>query len=161
MNAQTQTVLVPLCDRSRVTPGIAHIGLGNVHPAHMAVYLGDLMSWGPALDWGSLATGVRPSDAAMLAQDCLSTAIELDPRGRRARRVGAMIGLVELAAHNGPLIAAMSRPEIRIVSLTVTERGLCRRCRNRPLRSFRARDRTGCPETPMRPPPPSGRLPRG
>src|SRR5690606_2692724 len=43
--------------------------------------------------------------------------------GRRARRVGAMIDFVAVAAGNAPLIAAMSRPEIRIVSLTVTEGG--------------------------------------
>lgn len=127
MNTQTQTVAVPRYDRSSVTPGIVHIGLGNFHRAHMAVYLDDLMNRGLALDWGILGAGVRPADgqtrAALLAQDCLSTVIELDPKGRRARRVGAMIGFIEVAPDNGPLIAAMVDPRIRIVSLTVTEGG--------------------------------------
>src|SRR3546814_15549742 len=57
------------------------------------------------------------------AQDCLSTVIELDPEGKRARRVGAMIDFIAVDPSNGPLIAAMSRPEIRIVSLTVTGGG--------------------------------------
>src|SRR3546814_12703376 len=60
---------------------------------------------------------------ALKAQDWLSTVIELDPEGKRARRVGAMIDFVEIDPANGPLIAAMRRPEIRIVSLTVTEGG--------------------------------------
>ncbi|WP_245990291.1 mannitol dehydrogenase family protein [Tabrizicola piscis] len=127
MTASTPSVALPRYDRSKVTPGIVHIGLGNFHRAHMAVYLDDLMNMGLAMDWGILGAGVRPADAAMrkalLAQDCLSTVIELDPAGKTARRVGAMVGFIEVAPDNGPLIAAMSRPEIRIVSLTVTEGG--------------------------------------
>ena len=127
MNAQMSHVAMPQYDRSQVTPGIVHIGLGNFHRAHMAVYLDDLMNQGLAMDWGILGAGVRPADArmrqAMLDQDCLSTVIELDPLGKRARRVGSMIGFIEVAPDNGPLIAAMARPEIRIVSLTVTEGG--------------------------------------
>jgi mannitol 2-dehydrogenase len=127
MNASFPSVALPRYDRAKVTPGIVHIGLGNFHRAHMAVYLDDLMNQGLALDWGILGAGVRPADAAMrsamLAQDCLSTVIELDPAGKTARRVGAMVGFIEVAADNGPLIAAMTDPKIRIVSLTVTEGG--------------------------------------
>ncbi len=127
VNANTLPVALPTYDRSKVTPGIVHIGLGNFHRAHMAVYLDDLMNRGLALDWGILGAGVRPADAkmrdAMLAQDCLSTVIELDPAGKTARRVGAMVGFIEVAPANAPLIVAMIRPEIRIVSLTVTEGG--------------------------------------
>lgn len=127
MSSHTPTVALPRYDRKKVTPGIVHIGLGNFHRAHMAVYLDDLMNRGAALDWGILGAGVRATDAAMreamLAQDCLSTVIELDPKGKRARRVGAMVGFIAVAPDNAPLIAAMTRPEIRIVSLTVTEGG--------------------------------------
>jgi mannitol 2-dehydrogenase len=118
---------LPAYDRSRLTPGIVHIGLGNFHRAHMAVYLDDLFAQGEGHDWAILGAGVREGDArmreALLAQDCLSTVIELDPSGRRARRVGAMIGFLPVEPGNGALIAAMARPEIRIVSLTVTEGG--------------------------------------
>jgi mannitol 2-dehydrogenase len=117
----------PRYDRARLTPGILHIGLGNFHRAHMATYLDDLFALGEDHDWAILGAGVRPADArmreALAAQDWLSTVIELDPQGKRARRVGAMIGFVEVDPANGPLIAAMRRPEIRIVSLTVTEGG--------------------------------------
>lgn len=120
-------VALPAYDRTALTPGIVHIGLGNFHRAHMAVYLDDLMAMGLAQDWAILGAGVRDGDArmrdAMLAQDCLSTIIELDPKGRTARRVGAMTGFIEVQADNAALIAAMSDPAIRIVSLTVTEGG--------------------------------------
>jgi mannitol 2-dehydrogenase len=127
MTDHTPTLSLPAYDRRRLTPGIVHIGLGNFHRAHMAVYLDDLFALGEGHDWAILGAGVRDGDArmrdALLAQDCLSTVIELDPRGKTARRVGAMTGFVEVAADNAPLIAAMSDPAIRIVSLTVTEGG--------------------------------------
>ena len=121
------TPSLPTYDRSKLKPGIVHIGLGNFHRAHMAVYMDDLFAMGLSHDWAILGAGVRPADAgmraALKAQDCLSTVIELDPKGKRARRVGSMIDFLPVDPANGPLIAAMSRPEIRIVSLTVTEGG--------------------------------------
>ena len=43
-------------------------------------------------DWAILGAGVREGDArmrdALMAQDCLSTVIELDPEGKSARRIG-------------------------------------------------------------------------
>ena len=123
----TQSVSLPTYDRSALKPGIVHIGLGNFHRAHMAVYLDDLFALGVDHDWAILGAGVRAGDAkmreAMLAQDSLSTIIELDPSGRSARRVGAMVGFIEVQPDNAALIAAMSDPAIRIVSLTVTEGG--------------------------------------
>jgi len=120
-------VAQPRYDRRQLAPGIVHIGLGNFHRAHMAVYLDDLFALGEGRDWAVLGAGVRPADArmrdALKAQDCLSTVIELDPEEIRAQRVGAMIDFIEVDPSNGPLVAAMCRQEIRIVSLTVTEGG--------------------------------------
>ncbi|GAB1478956.1 mannitol dehydrogenase family protein [Paracoccaceae bacterium] len=118
---------LPAYDRGLLCPGIVHIGLGNFHRAHMAVYLDDLFAMGESHDWAILGAGVRANDAAMrdalLAQDCLSTVIELDPAGKSARRIGALVDFLAVEADNAALIAAMTRPEIRIVSLTVTEGG--------------------------------------
>jgi mannitol 2-dehydrogenase len=123
----TATAALPAYDRGQLKPGIVHIGLGNFHRAHMAVYLDDLFALGEGHDWAILGAGVRPADArmrdAMRGQDCLSTVIELDPKGPSARRIGSMIDFLPVEADNAALIAAMSRPEIRIVSLTVTEGG--------------------------------------
>ncbi|MDP2083323.1 MAG: mannitol dehydrogenase family protein [Pseudotabrizicola sp.] len=127
MKTPPNPVATPTYDRAALTPGIVHIGLGNFHRAHMAVYLDDLMTMGLAQDWAILGAGVRSGDAqmrdALLAQDCLSTIIELDPKGRTARRVGAMTGFIAVQPDNAALIAAMTDPAIRIVSMTVTEGG--------------------------------------
>ncbi|WP_411891224.1 mannitol dehydrogenase family protein [Yoonia sp. SDW83-1] len=117
----------PTYDRSAITPGIVHIGLGNFHRAHQAWYLHRLMQQGEALDWGIIGAGVRPGDAVqrdrLAAQDYLTTLIELDPNGRSAEVTGVMIGFVPVEADNAALIAQMADPAIRIVSLTVTEGG--------------------------------------
>lgn len=120
-------VLVPGYDRAEVTPGIVHIGVGNFHRAHQAWYLHRLMQAGRALDWGIIGAGVRAFDEAqrekLAAQDYLTTLIELDPKGTSAEVVGSMIGFVPVEEGHGALIAQMSDPAIRIVSLTVTEGG--------------------------------------
>jgi mannitol 2-dehydrogenase len=117
----------PTYDRSALTPGIVHIGLGNFHRAHQAWYLHRLMQEGLAHDWAILGAGVRPYDAQMrdklIAQDCLTTLIALDPDHASAEVTGAMIDYLPIAQDHGPLIAAMADPAIRIVALTVTEGG--------------------------------------
>lgn len=120
-------VRVPSYDRADLSVGIVHIGLGNFHRAHQAWYLHRLMDLGLAQDWAILGAGVRSADAAqrekLLAQDCLTTLIELDPSGKSAEITGAMIGYVPVAADNAPLVAQMAEAPVRIVSLTVTEGG--------------------------------------
>lgn len=117
----------PNYDRSALTPGIVHIGLGNFHRGHQAWYLHRLMEQGLAHDWAIIGAGVRANDEVqrqrLAAQDYLTTLIELDPKGRSAEVVGSMIDFVPVAEGNGPLIAQMADPAIRIVSLTVTEGG--------------------------------------
>ena len=120
----------PRYDRAALTAGIVHIGLGNFHRAHQAWYLHRLMQTGAAQDWAIIGAGVRAADSAMrdklLAQDCLTTLIELDPAGARAEVIGPMIEFLPVEAENAALIAAMADPAIRIVSLTVTEGGYYR-----------------------------------
>lgn len=117
----------PQYDREALTAGIVHIGIGNFHRAHQAWYLHRLMQAGAAHDWAIIGAGVRPYDAAMreklLAQDCLTTLIELDPQAVSAEVVGSMIDYLPIEADNGALIQKMADPAIRIVAMTVTESG--------------------------------------
>lgn len=117
----------PSYDRAALTPGIVHVGVGNFHRAHQAWYLHRLMQEELAHDWAVVGAGVRPADSAtrerLAAQDYLTTLIELDPSGRAAEVVGSMINYVPVVEDNAPLIARMTDPAIRIVSLTVTEGG--------------------------------------
>ena len=120
-------VAKPAYDRTKLSPGIVHIGLGNFHRSHQAWYLHRLMGMGLAQDWAIIGAGVRSADAAMrrrlAEQDYLYTLIELDPSGRSAEIVGSVIGFIPVEENNNALIAQMADPAIRIVSLTVTEGG--------------------------------------
>jgi mannitol 2-dehydrogenase len=122
-----EVISVPGYDRAALTPGIVHIGLGNFHRAHQAWYLHRLMQQGKALDWAIIGAGVRAADSVqrerLLAQDCLTTLIELDPSGMSAEVCGAMINFLPVQQDNAALIAQMADPAIRIVALTVTEGG--------------------------------------
>ena len=117
----------PSYDRSKLSPGIVHIGLGNFHRVHQSWYLHRLMQKGQAHNWAIIGAGVRPYDcemrAKLRAQDYLTTLIELSPEGTSAEVTGSMIGYVPVADGNRPLIEQMAAAEIRIVSLTVTEGG--------------------------------------
>ena len=120
-------VKIPNYDRNNLTAGIVHIGLGNFHRAHQSWYLHRLMQQGQAHDWAIIGAGVKEFDKAqrlkLQAQDFLTTLIELSPVAQRVEVVGSMIDYVPIEADNGALIAQMAKPEIKIVTLTVTEGG--------------------------------------
>jgi mannitol 2-dehydrogenase len=119
---------VPSYDRSRLRTGIVHFGVGGFHRAHEAMYLDRLMSDGLASDWAICGVGVMPADRRMQqaldAQDGLYTLVVKAPDGTMEARV---IGSIReyLFAPDDPeaVIEKMADPEVRIVSLTVTEGG--------------------------------------
>ena len=117
----------PTYDRSQLRGGIVHIGVGNFHRAHQAWYLHRLFDLGLCHDWAIIGAGVRSPDAAqrerLLGQDCLTSLIELDPAGKSAEIIGSIIDYVPVEESNASLIFRMAEPDIRIVSLTITEGG--------------------------------------
>lgn len=120
-------VAVPTYDRTALTPGIVHIGLGNFHRGHQAWYLHRLMQQGLAHDWAIIGAGVRAGDAQQRerldAQDYLTTLIELHPQSTSVEVTGSMIGFAPVEPDNAALIAQMADPAIRIVAMTITEGG--------------------------------------
>jgi len=133
LNASTLPALppelpAPAYDRSALTTGIVHIGVGGFHRAHEAMYLDRLMNGGAALDWAICGVGVMPADrrmqAALDAQDGLYTLVVKAPDGTLTARV---IGSIHeyLFAPDDPeaVIEKMAAESVRIVSLTVTEGG--------------------------------------
>ncbi len=118
----------PRYARDALGAGIVHIGIGNFHRSHQGVYLNDLLNAGGDPAWGIRGAGVRQPDAQMRAmlkdQDWLYSVVEVDHQSYKADIIGAMIDFVEVAPDgNAPLIAAMTDPQTKIVSLTVTEGG--------------------------------------
>ena len=119
-----KAVARPGYDRSAVRAGIVHLGVGGFHRAHQAVFTDDCLRAG-ARDWGITAASWRsPATRDALApQDGLYT-LALRENDRQELRVVAAIGRILVAPEDPQaLIAAMADPAVRIVSLTITEKG--------------------------------------
>jgi mannitol 2-dehydrogenase len=122
------SVPVPSYDRSQVTTGIVHFGVGGFHRAHQAMYVDQLMRQGKALDWGICGVGVMPFDLkmrdAMVSQDCLYTLVQKDPSGGWDPIViGSIVEYLYAPDDPDAVIEKMADSATRIVSLTVTEGG--------------------------------------
>lgn len=119
-------VLRPRYDRSTVKPGIVHLGIGAFHRAHQAVASEAVLNGG-ARDWGIIAASLRKPDThdALMPQDWLYTVSIREPAGERLQVIGAISDIVVAPHSPQRLLAAMADPAIRIVSLTVTEKGYC------------------------------------
>lgn len=118
----------PHYDRSAVRPGIVHLGVGAFHRAHQAVAIDDCLGAG-ARDWGIIGASLRSAETrdALAPQDGLYTVVARDSDIDRFRVVGSIQQLVVAPEWPAALVAAIADPAIRIVSLTVTEKGYARR----------------------------------
>jgi fructuronate reductase len=116
----------PAYDRSRVTPGIVHLGLGAFHRAHQAVVIDDCLAAGSNA-WGIIGASLRSPDTrdALAPQDHLYTVAVRAAEGTEHRVIGALLGSVVAREKPAALVARLADPAIRIVSLTVTEKGYC------------------------------------
>ncbi|MEW5809142.1 MAG: mannitol dehydrogenase family protein [Actinomycetota bacterium] len=107
--------------------GIVHLGLGNFHRAHAAVYTAAALAAEPG-DWGIHGFANRSHEvvAAMRAQDGRYAVLEYSDHGRRAGVVDVHRGLGVLADEPESFVAAVAEPRHRILTLTVSEVGYCR-----------------------------------
>lgn len=115
----------PDYDRRDVTPGILHLGIGAFHRAHQAACIDQLLAGDPG--WGIVGASLRsPAMAAALTpQDGLYTLAELGSGGMDTRIIGSVLGVIDASAEPARLTACLADPRIRIVTLTVTEKGYC------------------------------------
>lgn len=120
----------PGYDRTKITPGIVHLGIGAFHRAHQAAMTETVLATSPAdsaRDWGILGASLRSAET----RDALTPQNGLYTLGIREGETTAwqVIGAIQdvLVAPEDPerLLAAMAAPTTRIVSLTVTEKGYC------------------------------------
>lgn len=113
-------------DPALVDIGIVHLGVGAFHRAHMADYTDAVLRQGD-LRWGIMGASLRSPETrdALAPQDYLYTLAESDEAGERCRIIGALRGVLVAPEDPQALIEAMCLPSVKIVSLTVTEKGYC------------------------------------
>ena len=132
MSRLNRTTLTGLAGRAALpaaTPGavgIVHLGLGAFHRAHQATYTEDALAQAPG-PWAILGADLLGPDIRdrLGAQDNLYTVFEQGRDGNRARIVGMVKEVLVGPEDPAALLERMADPAVRIVSLTVTEKGYC------------------------------------
>jgi len=111
--------------RSELSAGILHLGVGAFHRAHQAVYVDDILNSHP--QWAIVGASLRSKTAAaaLNPQDGLYTLTIEGASGSQSRIVGSLIEVIDASAGSELLLKRMIDPAICIVSLTITEKGYC------------------------------------
>ena len=91
----------------------------------MAAYVDDVLRTDPS--WGIIGASLRRPDTrqALAPQDFLYTLVVRSGSGTTTRVIGSLLDVLDAATQRGELISVMADPRIRIISLTVTEKGYC------------------------------------
>jgi fructuronate reductase len=91
----------------------------------MAAYVDDVLRTDPS--WGIIGASLRRPDTrkALAPQDFLYTLAVRGGSGTTTRVIGSLLDVLDAATQRADLLAVMADPRIRIVSLTVTEKGYC------------------------------------
>jgi len=114
----------PRYDRRRQRIGIIHLGIGAFHRAHQAVYTDEALSAGDK-DWAIAGVSLRARTVhdQLMPQDGLYTVSESDNGGNTTRLVAAIREVIVAREQPARVIDLLASPDVRIVSLTITENG--------------------------------------
>lgn len=122
----TPKTQIPLYDVARHKVGIIHIGVGAFHRSHQAVYTDDALAKSGG-DWRILGVSMRSKNSAdaLNPQNGLYCVIQRSTHGDHARVIGSIEKVLTLSEEREEIFTALVSPEIKIVSLTVTEKAYC------------------------------------
>lgn len=120
-------IQIPNYDRDRVSPGILHLGVGGFHRAHQAVYTEDILAEDSS--WGILGASLRSARVRerLQPQDFLYGVCTRSGNSEHFRAVGAIQDVLTLPRHRDQIIEAIASAGIRVITLTITEKGYCHR----------------------------------
>ncbi|MEA9590047.1 mannitol dehydrogenase family protein [Xanthomonas sp. WHRI 10064A] len=118
------TVIMPGYDTAATTIGIVHLGAGAFFRAHQAVYIDDLLATDPS--WAISAVSLHSPQVrdALRPQDGLYTLALLDETPQ-LRVIGSIREVLCAADEHAAVLARLADPAVRLVTLTITEKGYC------------------------------------
>ena len=108
-------------------PGLLHLGIGNFHRAHAAVYTAKAMA-AQGGDWGIVAVANRSRRVvdSLAGQDFLYSILELSSAGERVDVMDVHRETLVAAEQTAELMARIASADIKIVTMTISENGYCR-----------------------------------
>jgi mannitol 2-dehydrogenase len=121
-------IKVPSYNRDMVKTSIVHIGVGNFHRSHEAYYTNELMERYGVMDCGICGVGLLDYDRRIYNilkdQDGLYTLMVKELDGSvSARVIGSLVEYIFAPENPIAVIEKMASPDIKIISLTITEGG--------------------------------------
>tara|TARA_R110000868_G_scaffold1389_1_gene10664 strand:- start:4276 stop:5760 length:1485 start_codon:yes stop_codon:yes gene_type:complete len=121
-------VSIPQYDRSNIKTGIVHVGIGGFHRAHQAYYTDRLLYDGSIKDWGICGVALLDLDTkiynTLKEQDGLYTLVVKELDGTLSNRIiGSIVECLYAPENPLKVIEKMASPEVKIISLTITEGG--------------------------------------
>lgn len=119
-------VVLPSYDRTQLNAGIVHLGIGAFHRAHQAFYTEAVLNKFGG-DWGIIGSSLRSASVRdqLVPQDCLYTLVERSGEGEKLQLIGAVLDTLVGPENPAALVTQMAASNIKIVSLTITEKGYC------------------------------------
>jgi fructuronate reductase len=122
-----RTVLRPTFDRSRLEPGIVHLGIGAFARAHLLPITDAALAATGDPRWGVVGVSLRQADTrdALQPQDGLYTLALRDAVGTTLQVVGSLLQVLVAPEDPQTVLRRLAAPATRIVSLTITEKGYC------------------------------------
>lgn len=119
---------IPNFDRSKLTAGIVHIGVGGFHRAHQAMYINELLKTPGSEQWAICGIGLLENNRSLrdilVKQDYLYSLVVRHPNGQIENKViGSMIDFMFAPDNKQNVIDKLANSETKIVSLTITEGG--------------------------------------
>lgn len=114
----------PSVDPRGLRVGIVHLGVGAFHRAHQAQFTEDAIAAAGG-DWGICGVAPRSPGAVdqLAPQDGLYTILTRGPDDSHAHVVGALREVLFAGSRSADVSARIADPAVRIVTLTVTEKG--------------------------------------
>ncbi|NQZ13557.1 MAG: mannitol dehydrogenase family protein [Alphaproteobacteria bacterium] len=120
---QQGTAITPNYDRSQLKTGVVHLGPSHFGRAHTLRFLDDIAATDP--NWGVTMIGLRSPDVrdALKEQDNLYSLIELDGKDNAKRVIGCITDMIVAPENPQAALDAIADPSIKLVTMTVTEKG--------------------------------------
>ena len=118
----------PQYNRKLINSGIVHIGVGGFHRSHQAYYIHQLMQRYNLTNWGICGVGLREEDRKISdilgSQDLMYSLITQHPDGQLdCEIIGSLNEYILSIDFPEDVLDKMAHPDIKIVSLTITEGG--------------------------------------
>jgi fructuronate reductase len=126
LDALNPDVRRPAFDRRTSGLGIVHLGVGAFMRSHIAEYTDDALEAGRG-DWTIAGVSLRKPDVRdrLAPQDCLYILGCRNGTGERRRLIGSLRSMYVAPENPEEVTSLLADERVRVVTLTVTEKGYC------------------------------------